>query len=270
MTRSTDAGSAELAFRCKNLAVDLGTGSGKRRIVDGVDIDIAQGEFVCILGESGVGKTTLLRVFGGLTPPVDGSILELGGRPIEGPPDGAVVVFQNYAASLFPWRTVRRNAELGLEASVDKAERRQRADDAVRLVGLQEYADDYPSQLSGGMQQRVQIARALALAPRLLLMDEPFGALDAMTRESLQDQLREIHRLTRPTIVFITHDVDEAVYLADRLIVLKGRPSSVGLDITSTLPTERDQVTTKELPEYLALRHTIYSAVRPHGGVSAA
>lgn len=249
---------ADLAFRCHSLSVDLGA----RRIIEDLALDVPRQQFVCILGESGVGKTTLLRVFGGLVPAADGSMLELNGERISGPPNGAVFVFQNYSASLLPWRTACKNVELGLEDSVPKAERRQRALAALEQVGLGDRANDYPRQMSGGMQQRVQIARALALKPRLLLMDEPFGALDAMTREGLQVELRRIHRASGATIMFITHDVDESVFLADRLIVLKGKPASVGLDIVSPLPRERDQVRTKEMPEYLELRHRVYEMLR--------
>lgn len=251
-----------IAFSAKGLSVDVGEGPQSRRIIEGLDLDVNDGEFVCILGESGVGKTTLLRVFAGLLPAAAGSHLELEGKTIDGPPGGAVVVFQNYTGALLPWRTAERNVEFGLEARHGKRERRRIVKDALALVGLSGHGEDYPSQLSGGMQQRVQIARALAVRPRLLLMDEPFGALDAMTRESLQDELLRIHRLERPTIIFITHDVDEAVYLADRLVVLSGRPAAVGMDVHSDLPRERDQVTTKESSNFLALRHRIYRAVR--------
>jgi NitT/TauT family transport system ATP-binding protein len=257
------AGSAPLAFRCRALAVDVG--QPRRRIIEALDLEVPQHQFVCVLGESGVGKTTLLRVFGGLVPPAPGSQLELNGEPVVGPPRGAVFVFQNYTASLLPWRTARRNVELGLEATTAAPARRARALNALDLVGLRNHADDYPWQLSGGMQQRVQIARALAVEPKLLLMDEPFGALDAMTRENLQTQLRTIQRQLGATVIFITHDVDEAVFLADRLIVLKGKPASIGLDLMTELPAERDQVTTKELPRYLDLRHRIYQAVRGDG-----
>jgi NitT/TauT family transport system ATP-binding protein len=251
---------SELAFRCRTLSIDVG--DEKRRIIEGVDLEVPRHQFLCVLGESGVGKTTLLRVFGGLASPAPGSLLELNGRRIVGAPEGAVFVFQNYAASLLPWRTAQRNVELGLEATVAAPERRVRALAALELVGLEERADDYPWQLSGGMQQRVQIARALAVKPQLLLMDEPFGALDAMTRETLQVELRRIRRESGATIIFITHDVDEAVFLADRLVVLKGKPASIGLDVLSGLPVERDQVQTKETSEYLRLRHLIYDAVR--------
>ena len=253
---------ADLAFRCRSLSVDLGVGDARRRIIEGLALDVPRQQFVCILGESGVGKTTLLRVFGGLVPAAAGSKLELNGEQIAGPPEGAVFVFQNYSASLLPWRTACKNVELGLEDRVPKAERRERALAALEQVGLGDRADDYPRQMSGGMQQRVQIARALALKPRLLLMDEPFGALDAMTREGLQVELRRIQQATGATIMFITHDVDESVFLADRLIVLKGRPAAVGLDIVSPLPRERDQVGTKEMPDYLELRHRVYEMLR--------
>jgi NitT/TauT family transport system ATP-binding protein len=253
----------ELTFRCRALAVDVG--QPQRRIIEELDLEVLRRQFVCVLGESGVGKTTLLRVFGGLVPPAPGSLLELNGRRVAGPPDGAVFVFQNYTASLLPWRTARRNVELGLEADMPAAERQARAMAALDLVGLRDRADDHPWQLSGGMQQRVQIARALAIEPKLLLMDEPFGALDAMTRENLQTELRRIQRQLGATVIFITHDVDEAVFLADRLIVLKGKPASIGLDVMTELPAERDQVTTKELPRFLELRHLIYQAVRREG-----
>jgi len=256
-------GIGELAFRCRALSVDVG--QPRRRIIEGLDLEVPSHQFVCVLGESGVGKTTLLRVFGGLVPPAPGSQLELNGQRVRGPPQGAVFVFQNYTASLLPWRTARRNVELGLEANVAVPARRARALTALDLVGLRDHAGDYPWQLSGGMQQRVQIARALALEPKLLLMDEPFGALDAMTRENLQTQLRKIQRQLSATVIFITHDIDEAVFLADRLIVLKGKPASIGLDVMTNLPAERDQVGTKELPRFLELRHLIYQAVRGEG-----
>jgi NitT/TauT family transport system ATP-binding protein len=262
LTSAEPAATPELAFRCRSLSVDLGAGEAKRRIIEGLDLEVPKRQFLCILGESGVGKTTLLRVFGGLVPPAPGSELALNGAPVAGPPEGAIFVFQNYAASLLPWRTARRNVELGLEATVPKAERQSRALAALELVHLRDRADDYPWQLSGGMQQRVQLARALALEPQLLLMDEPFGALDAMTRETLQVELRRIHQVSGATVIFITHDVDEAVFLADRLIVLKGKPASIGLDTESRLPVERDQVRTKESSEYLKLRHIVYEAVR--------
>ncbi|MGX1309842.1 NitT/TauT family transport system ATP-binding protein [Amorphus suaedae] len=262
----SESSSHGLAFRCRSLCVELGAGDGRRRIIEGLDLEVPHRQFVCILGQSGVGKTTLLKTFGGLAAAAEGSVLELNGRPVVGPPDGAVFVFQNYAASLLPWRTARKNVELGLEATLPRAERTRRALTALEQVNLLDHADSYPRQLSGGMQQRVQIARALALHPQLLLMDEPFGALDAMTRETLQVELRRIHQASGATTIFITHDVDEAVFLADRLIVLAGRPAAVGLDITSELPVERDQVTTKESRSFLELRHAVYQMLSGNGG----
>jgi NitT/TauT family transport system ATP-binding protein len=261
MDRPATQTDADLAFRCRSLSVDLGISAARRRIIEGLDLEVPKNQFVCILGESGVGKTTLLRVFGGLVPASEG-LIELNGKQVSGPPAGAVFVFQNYAASLLPWRTAHKNVELGLESFLPKAERHDRALEALRQVNLTNHANDYPRQLSGGMQQRVQIARALALHPQLLLMDEPFGALDAMTRENLQVELRRIQQASGATIIFITHDVDEAVFLADRLIVLKGKPAGIGLDVVSSLPRERDQVKTKETPAYLELRHIVYEMLR--------
>ena len=255
-----------VAVECRDLAIDLPTDKGDRRIVEGLNLHIEPGEFVCILGESGVGKTTVLRVLGGLVPAVKGSVLEFDGEPVIGPPAAGVTVFQNYSATLLPWRTTLANVELPLERTCKRDERRERAMEALRLVGLSERHSAYPSQLSGGMQQRVQIARALVTRPRVLLMDEPFGALDAMTREGLQDELLRIHRESGATIVFITHDIDEAVYLGTRLVVLVGSPSSIGYDIESTLGPDRHQVRTKESSEYLHLRHTLYNAVRGNSG----
>jgi NitT/TauT family transport system ATP-binding protein len=254
---------AGIAIDCRDLAIDVHTDAGPKRIVQGLNLRIEPGQFVCVLGASGVGKTTVLRVLGGLVEPVPGSGLEFDGRPVKGPSAEGVMVFQNYAASLLPWRTALANVELPIERTVrNKAERRERALAALRLVGLEARHGAYPSQLSGGMQQRVQIARALVVKPRVLLMDEPFGALDAMTREGLQDELLRIHRESGTTIVFITHDVEEAVYLGTRLVVLAGSPSCVGFDVLSTLDEEREQVKTKESSEYLRLRHEVYAAVR--------
>jgi len=266
MTNKDHTNESALAFRCQSLSVDLGAGEARRRIIENLNLEVPRRQFLCILGESGVGKTTLLRVFGGLVDPTPDSVLELNGERVVGPPQGAVFVFQNYAASLLPWRTARRNVELGLEGTTTKAAREQRVAAALRQVDLIDRADDYPWQLSGGMQQRVQLARALAIEPDLLLMDEPFGALDAMTRENLQVELRRIQQTSGATVIFITHDVDEAVFLADRIIVLKGSPASIGIDVMSRLPAERDQVHTKESPEYLELRHRVYQAVSRRSG----
>ena len=255
------AHSTAASLECRGVAVTLPGASGPVDILDGLDFAIGAGHFVSILGASGAGKTTLLRVLGGLQPVAAGTAI-CNGSPVTGPPPGAVTVFQDYGNSLLPWRTVRRNVALGIERGLTRAECDHRVDEALEVVHLQDSADEYPWRLSGGMQQRVQIARALAMRPSILLMDEPFGALDAMTKASLQDQLQQVHTVTGATIVFVTHDVDEAVYLSDRLLVLRGRPANVGLDLVVPLPRPRDQLGTKESSEYLALRHEVFTAVR--------
>ncbi|GAA1380892.1 ABC transporter ATP-binding protein [Pseudonocardia kongjuensis] len=251
---------ATLELECRDVHVRLTGAAGQVDILRGVDLQIGRGEFVSILGASGTGKTTLLRVLGGLTP-VSGGDYHLGGRPVSGPPEGAVTVFQDYANSLLPWRTVAHNVALGIESRLPAAEVRERVDGALEMVGLGESAGEYPSRLSGGMQQRVQIARALAMRPSVLLMDEPFGALDAMTKAGLQDQLQAVQAATGTTIVFVTHDVEEAVYLSDRIVVLSGRPACVGLTLDVPLARPRDQIGTKEDAGYLDLRHRTYAAL---------
>jgi NitT/TauT family transport system ATP-binding protein len=241
--------------------VELDSSEGPRRILAGVDLEVGRGEFVSVMGRSGTGKTTLLRVLGGLLAPAPGSEVAFQGQPVDGPPEGVVFVFQNYAASLLPWRTVERNVALGLEGRVSKQELQQRVDEALGMVGLADRAKDRPWRLSGGMQQRVQLARALALRPSTLLMDEPFGALDAMTKGALQDELQQVQERTGATVVFVTHDIDEAVYLSDRIVLLEGSPATIGQEFKVDLPRPRDQLATKELPEFHQLRRAVYDAI---------
>jgi len=243
------------------VSVDLDSTEGPRRVLAGVDLDVDDAEFVAVMGRSGSGKTTLLRVLGGLLLPTEDSTVTFHGEPISGPPDGAVFVFQDYAASLLPWRTVERNVMLGLEGKVSKPERHSRVAEALAMVGLAERATDYPWRLSGGMQQRVQLARALAMRPSVFLMDEPFGALDAMTKSSLQDELQRVQERTHATVVFVTHDVDEAVYLSDRIVILEGDPATVTQRIQVDLPRPRDQLATKEMSEFLRIRRRVYDAI---------
>jgi NitT/TauT family transport system ATP-binding protein len=250
------------AFECEDVSLEFSTSRGPLRVLQNVGFTVAEGEFVSIVGQSGTGKTTLLRVLGGLQQPAAGSRVLHHGTPVTGPPSGVIVVFQDYRGSLLPWRSVERNVMLGLEDTVNAAERRERCQSALELVGLADRAKDYPWRLSGGMQQRVQIARALAMRPRVLLMDEPFGALDAMTKAQLQDELQTVHKVTGATIVFVTHDIEEAVYLSDRVLVLADRPARIAAEVTITLPRPRDQITTRELPEYLEFRHTAHVALR--------
>jgi NitT/TauT family transport system ATP-binding protein len=252
--------SGEPSFSCRDLLVTLTGSAGAVDILRGVDLEVGRGEFVSVLGASGSGKTTLLRVLGGLNRASGGEV-RCNGQLVDGPPAGVVTVFQDYSNSLLPWRSVRRNVALGIEKGLSKAECAERVDQALEMVDLTRAAGEYPYRLSGGMQQRVQIARALAMRPSVLLMDEPFGALDAMTKASLQDQLQQVQALTGTTVVFVTHDVEEAVYLSDRVVVLAGRPAKVGLSLDVALPRPRDQIETKETAEYLELRHQVYAAL---------
>lgn len=257
------AGDTAGRFDCRQLSLTYRDRSGRGiEVIAPLDLAIEPGQFVSLLGGSGVGKTSLLRVLGGLQTPDDGSHVHYDSRSVDGPPSGVVTVFQDYASSLLPWRTVRENIALGIEGECDREERAARVRDALEMINLTASADAYPWQISGGMQQRVQIARALVTKPTALMMDEPFGALDAMTKASLQDSLLRIHAETRTTVVFVTHDIDEAVYLSDRVIVLAGSPGSIALDCPVDLPRPRDQVGTKENPEYLRIRHLVHDTIR--------
>ena len=193
--------------------------------LEGVSLDVRDGEFLALLGPSGCGKSTLLYLLGGFIP-VEGGTITVGGKPVDGPNPDRGIVFQHFA--LFPWKTVRENILYGLEKQgMPKAEREKRAQEFVELVHLKGFEDSYPSQLSGGMRQRVAIARTLAVEPEILLMDEPFGALDAQTRALMHEELLAIMRRAPKTVVFVTHDVREAVYLADRVAVMSARPGRV-------------------------------------------
>jgi NitT/TauT family transport system ATP-binding protein len=202
----------------------ISQGSETPALVD-INLRIAEGEFLCLLGPSGCGKSTLLKIIAGLIPATSGRIA-INGKAVSGPGPERAVVFQDYA--LFPWMTVRDNVEFGLEArKLPVAERREVSSRLLKVVGLSDFAERFPHQLSGGMKQRVSIARALAVDPSLLLMDEPFGALDAQTRQLLQDELLRIWREYRKTVVFVTHSIDEAIYLSDRIAVMTARPGRV-------------------------------------------
>ncbi|WP_101297327.1 ABC transporter ATP-binding protein [Halegenticoccus soli] len=210
---------------------------GPVRALDGVDLDVADGEFVCLVGPSGCGKTTLLRIIAGLEPPTGGEV-RLNGEPVTGPGPDLGVVFQEY--HLFPWRTVAGNVAFGLERQGVPEEVRERiTSDLIELVGLDGFGGAYPSELSGGMKQRVAIARALAVDPEILLMDEPFGSVDAQTREMLQGELLDVWEETGKTVVFVTHDVEEAVTLADRVVVLAANPGRVREVVAVDLPRPR-------------------------------
>jgi NitT/TauT family transport system ATP-binding protein len=223
--------------------------------IEQVDLTIHQKEFICVLGPSGCGKTTLLRIIAGLDLATTGNIL-LDGEQIKGPNPKVGIVFQEY--SLFPWRNVIDNVAFGLEMQgMGREERYLRAHKYLELVGLSQFSQSYPSELSGGMRQRVAVARALALDPVVLLMDEPFGALDAQTRNLLQKELLEIWEKTKKTIIFVTHSVDEAVFLADRLVVLTPRPGRVCEIISIDLNRPRDRTSV----EFAQLRRKVLDLI---------
>jgi NitT/TauT family transport system ATP-binding protein len=215
-----------------------GRPSDRVTVLDGIDLAIRKGEFVTLVGPSGSGKSVLLDIIGGLSQP-SGGVVRLDGNVIVKPDPKTGYVFQQYA--LFPWRTALANIEYALEVRrVAKAERSERARHFLALFGLSDFADRYPNQLSGGMQQRVAIARALATEPQVLLMDEPFAALDAQTRDTLQSELLKIWEKINTTVVFVTHSIDEAIYLADRIVVMTARPGRVKQIIDVDLPRPRD------------------------------
>lgn len=238
---------------------------GGREILSPTSFDVARGEFVCIVGPSGCGKTTLLRAATGLMRPSGGQVRRKG-QVVTQPSREVAFVFQDYGRALLPWRTVEGNVSLALEAAaVPAAQRPARIDEVLIKVGLSRHADKFPAQLSGGMQQRAQIARCLAQRPEVLMMDEPFGALDALTRQGLQDEMARLVHEEGLTVLFVTHDLEEAIYLGDRVIALQanpgpGRPSLARMiDVRMARP--RDQLGTKEHPEFLTLRRELFTFI---------
>jgi NitT/TauT family transport system ATP-binding protein len=250
-----------LVFEGVRKEFDIRGGVGTQRFtaLDGLSLEVAAGELVSVVGPSGCGKSTLLDLVTGLSKPTAGRIL-LDGKPVTGPGLDRGIVFQQYA--LLPWRTAQANVELGLEGrGLARSERRRIARDHLALVGLAGFEDRYPHELSGGMKQRVAIARSLAFDPEVLLMDEPFAALDAQTREGLQAELLRIWRATGKTIVFITHGIEEAVYLGQRVVVLTPRPGRVQTVIDVDLG---DRTAARDLqsdPRFVAYRHQVWDAL---------
>jgi NitT/TauT family transport system ATP-binding protein len=219
--------------------------------------DIAEGEFLTIVGPSGCGKSTLLKIVAGLVPPSAGTV-RFRGEPVSAPPREMIYVFQQYEKSIFPWLNVRDNVGFGLRDPHERAERTRRFIARVHLDGYEGY---YPSQLSGGMQQRVALARALACQPAVLLMDEPFSAVDALTRASLQQLVLELWQELKLTVLFVTHDVDEAVFLSTRALALAGRPARVDIDRPIDLPYPRDPVRSHEDPRFIARRTELFLSI---------
>jgi NitT/TauT family transport system ATP-binding protein len=249
-------------LQIQDLEVVYGTGEGALRAISGLTLSVGEGEFVSVVGPSGCGKSTLLRAISGLRRPTSGEVL-LNGQLVTGPPPGLAMVFQEYSRSLLPWYTVLRNVTFPLAArKLPRIEQEERAYAALKSVGLQGFEKSYPWQLSGGMQQRVAIARALAYRPVMLLMDEPFAAVDAQTRAELEDLVVRIQAETRQTCLFVTHDIDESVYLGHRVVVLSNRPTHVRQTLDVDLPFPRDQIETKALPRFTELRTEISRLIR--------
>jgi NitT/TauT family transport system ATP-binding protein len=253
---------ARLMLETRGIAKVYGTGPKATHALEDVSFTVEDGEFVCVVGPSGCGKTTLLKCIGGLMRPTRGEALLRGKRVVE-PPEELALVFQDYSRSLMPWSTVRNNVLLPLRhKKLSAAQRKELVEESLESVGLTRFIDHYPWQLSGGMQQRVAIARALAYQPTVLLMDEPFASVDAQTRGDLEDLVLRVREQYPITILFVTHDIDESVYLADRVVVLTHSPTKVKEIVPVDLPRPRDQIATKELPEFVSLRGHVYRLIR--------
>jgi ABC-type nitrate/sulfonate/bicarbonate transport system ATPase subunit len=252
----SDPARSQIAF--SNVTLRL----GGKAIVEDISFAVKPGEFLCIIGASGCGKTTALRLAAGLYQPTSGAVT-FDGKPMLAPRRDIAIVFQDYGKALLPWRTAAGNISLALEASgVATSLRPARIDELLKKVGLPNHAGKYPAEMSGGMQQRLQIARCLAQEPKALLMDEPFGALDAMTRQGLQDEVLSLVRASAATVIFVTHDLEEAIYLGDRVIGLSPHPGRIGIELAIDLPRSRDQLTTRENPEFLRLRRELFDFIK--------
>lgn len=247
-------------LQLSGISKTFGSGPQQTRALDHIDLEVREGEFLAVVGPSGCGKSTLLQIAAGLAAPTQGSV-RFNGEELTAPPPGIVYLFQQYSKSLFPWRTVIDNVAFAVEhrPGMSRAAAQAHSQRYLEMVGLADFAQSYPAQLSGGMQQRVTIARALAAEPRVLLMDEPFSSVDALTRMELHAIVQELWVRHRFTAVLVTHDVDEAVFLADRIAVLSSRPSTVVRVFETGLPRPRDNISTPELPGYLELRHVLLS-----------
>ena len=242
--------------------------SPERTAIAELSFSVSAGEFVAIVGPSGCGKTTLLKAVAGLIKPTAGTI-KLQETVISGVPEGLAMVFQEYSRSLMPWLTVHANTALPLHYKpIDRPERESRVNKSLEAVGLSAAREQYPWQLSGGMQQRVAIARALAYEPKVLLMDEPFASVDAQTRADLEDLVADVQQRFSMTILMVTHDIDEAVYLADRVIVLSAPPSCILATIAIRIPRPRDQVSTRASEQFVTLRSEVAKLIRRPGAIT--
>jgi len=245
----------------RGLSHTYGHAGTAHRAIAHIDCELETGQSMSVVGPSGAGKTTLLRCLAGLQRPTAGSI-EIAGEPVSRVPESLAVVFQDYSRSLMPWLSVLHNVEFPLRGRLPKSQVRERALQALELVGLSDAGSKHPRQLSGGMQQRVAIARAVAVQPRLLIMDEPFASVDAQTRSELEDLTLEVRAQTGTSLVLVTHDIDESVYLADSVLVLSASPARVIEQLPVDLSYPRDQITTKGRDEYLYVRSKVYEMIR--------
>ncbi|QPC94321.1 ABC transporter ATP-binding protein [Mesorhizobium sp. INR15] len=253
----------DVVLKVDGLTKSYGRGADAVQVLGGISFEVRRGEFVSVVGPSGCGKTTLLFAIAGLHSVTSGSV-SLKGQLVTAPPKGVAVVFQDYSRSLFPWKNNRDNVAFGTARinGLSAADKRGKAQEILEAVGLTGFGDKYPWQLSGGMQQRVAIARALASQSELLLLDEPLAAVDAQTRADMQDLLLDIAIRFQQTCLLVTHDVDEAVYMADRVVVLTRRPTTVDHEITVDLGKKRDQIATRENPVFLKARHDVMTSIR--------
>jgi ABC-type nitrate/sulfonate/bicarbonate transport system ATPase subunit len=259
MAVSVEAGMTVLKIDQVSRVFPARIGHAPTRALEPIDLDIIDNDFVAIVGPSGCGKSTLLRIIAGLDRPTSGRVI-LDGRKVGGPGSDRGMVFQSY--TLFPWLTVRDNIAFGLrERRVSKTDRRKIADGFIRQVGLLGFENHWPKQLSGGMQQRTAIARALANDPRILLLDEPFGALDNQTRALMQEMLLSIWERDRKTVLFVTHDIEEAIFLASRVIVMGARPGRIKTEIAVNLPHPRSYKV-KTTPEFVSLKERLVEEIR--------
>jgi len=244
------------------LSKSYANGKSDLQVLKNVSLDVKDGEFLAICGRSGIGKSTLLRMVAGLIAPSSGSI-RLGGQLVTEPPDSMGFVTQDYSRSLLPWFSVEKNVARPLKRSkTSKMDKKARVDSVLAAVGLSDFAKFYPWQLSGGMQQRVAIARALVLDPKLLLLDEPFASVDAQIRLELEDLIADLVRQKQITTIIVTHDIDEAIYLSDRVILLSDHPASIGKIFPINLKRPRSQIETRSDPKFIKIRTQLYSALR--------
>ncbi len=253
---------ADTLLSVRNLKKVYTTDGGDIEAVRDLTFDLGKNELTCLVGPSGSGKTTLLKCIAGLLAPTSGEVV-LDGKKVTSPPKKMAVVFQEYGRSLFPWLRVAENVELPLKnAGIPRDERKALVEEALQNVGLDHVPRSYPWQLSGGMQQRVAIARAVAYQPEILVMDEPFAAVDAQTRADLEDLVRRVWRDLGVTVLFVTHDIDESVYLGERVLMLSSSPTVVQEDLAIDLPDDRDQLTTRAMPRFTELRTHVYEQIQ--------